>query len=287
LIGTDNIGLPYGTIVFRLEKREHFYRNERSVSLGKVLNVRKKVLIDKVYKVFEYGYEGKLDIGQVNAVDEFNTIRKSELPIVNCKNPLKASTHMRTSGYQIERQRRLLNSTEDSNLDDVMFAVSVIRSGETFVPKKDEGYEEINNVLEPATGYNYDLSPGRIRDNWKQVLAASLWKYKGGKLIKFSSGEINYRVSTKKVGEPIVYEDGIMDLKSTSPLWVPELYTIKDIKVTREMMSLIKSNLYGYIEFQDRFGVTMRGYISDTAGIVYNSTTRTASFELYKKYDEV
>lgn len=286
LIGTDSTGLPYGTRVFRLEKRSHFYRKEKILSLGKVYNVRKHLDPNRYYNLFEHGYSGKLDIKLKNAVDEFNTLRRSRIPIINTKNELKVSTKMRVSGYQIEVQRRLATSSEDSNQDDENFAVSVVRDGGGYRPKRDDGYEEINNVLEPATGYNYDWSPARIRPNWFKVIAACLIRHLGNKTLYFNFGEVNYRMSTRKTGElELLSEDSNADLSGIIPDYDPEIYELKGVRFTKEQVKLIQRNPYGYIEFEDQFGEFMYGFIDNNAGVDQDPNKRQAELNLLKVHN--
>lgn len=282
LIGTGPTGMTPGTKVFRLEKRSHFYRKEKSLVLGKVYNIRMKVDNKRYYNLFEHGYSGKLDIKLQNAVDEFNTLRKSRVPVVNTNQELKVATSVRTSGYQIEVQRRLVTSKEDSNRDDDIFAVSMIREDDTFRPKRDDGYAEILNVLEPETGYNYDFSPGRIRKNWYKVLAACLFRH-AVKSLYFASGEVNYRMYTRKVDEVVgVSEDGNDNLSGVVPDYVPEQYVLEKVKFTRQQVKLMELNPYGYMELEDQFGKKFFGFIDNSAGVEVTPETKQAELILLR-----
>jgi hypothetical protein len=282
LVGTGDTGLPFGTKVFRLEKREHFYRKELVVSLGRVYNVRERLDPKRYYNLFEYGYIGKLDTKLHNATDEANTLRQGRIPITNTKNQLKIATKMRTSGYQIELQRRLTTSTEDSNHDDEVFATSMIRDGLSFKPRRDEGFAEINNVILPETGYNYILSPGRARKNWLKVIASCLTRHVGEKKLYFSSGQANYRMTTRLDTETeLVTEDGDENLEDVVPYYDPIIYDMGNVKFTREQIRAVQLNASGMIEFEDNEGLKY-GFLDNNVGVDHNPFKRQAKFNLLK-----
>lgn len=281
------VGFGFETVdgkqIFRLERREFFYDKTTTViSLGKVYDIKRRLANKKFYNQIEVGYSGKIDIGQVNAIDEFNTIRRYSIPILNTKNTLKVATTMRVSGYQIEAQRRFASSTKDSNLDDENFAVVLVRDGGTYKPKTNEGYAQILNVLDSETGYNYDISPGRIVKNWLKVIASSLIR-SSNKIVKFAFGEVNYSMATRKFTETaLTYENGDIDVSLIEPIVDNEIFEFSS-PLTAEEMELIVANPYGVIEFEDRFGVKMEGFIADE-GIEHDESNNKADFKLIRVY---
>lgn len=249
------------TQVLRLEKRSYFYdKDTRILSLGKVYNIRKRILSDNYYNRVDYGYAGKIDTRNVNGIDEFNTVRKSSIPIVNTKNVLNIQSNMKASGYQIEAQRRLKYSTEDGPNDDELFAIVSKRDGDNYVAKKNEGYSSIENVIDPETGYNYDISPAHNLENWYQFIASGLTR-SFNKILKFVSGEVNYNMITTKTGEDPLPENGNVDLSNVEPIWDNEEYELDGVPFTRQMMDLVKANPYGYIEFFDLLDNKMEGFV--------------------------
>ena len=267
-------------MVFRVEKREHFYNKDlKSISIGPV-NAKRKVNPKYFHHLVEHGFEGKLDIGQVNAIDEFNTWHRSIMPVINSKNKLSLMSKLRASGNQIEYQRRLAGTTIDSNLDSEIFVVSLVRLNEGFKTKSIEGYDltKFENISNPESQYNFDFSPARILHAWKKILASNCIRSKSN-LIRFGNGEINYRMVSKKLDEPdVIREDGMVELSSVEPLCDTEDY-IFEFRLTRNEWKVLKANPYGVIEFFDRFGNFFEGFLNDE-GIEYNSTKGTASFSL-------
>lgn len=277
--GTD------GTMRLRLEKREYFYRKtERVLSLGKVYNIKKSIDSKRYWNQVEIGYATKVDVGQLNALDEFNTLRHYDPPIVNTKSSLKISNKMIAGGYQIESQRRLLFATTDSKLDDTNFAVVVIRDMATFKTKKNEGYEYINNVLDPSTIYNVDISPTRsFKENWGQVIGTSMFESISGKTLTFLDGTVNYLMVSKKTDEDEeVAENGPIDFSQVEPIWTTNKFSF-DAPLSDNEFTILKNNPLGYIEFEDEFGAVMGGFVSDD-GVDHDSNKGIANFDLLEVF---
>jgi hypothetical protein len=268
----------------RLEKRSYFYnKNNKILSLGKVYNVRKTIDSKRYYNSIEFGYASKIDLGQTNAIDAFNTKRRNSIPIINTKNALKIATKVKADGYQIEQARRLQFSTTDGKNDDEPFVVCVIRDGGTFKSQKDEGYSLIENVFDSPTGYNYNISPARSLRNWFKIIASALI-YAKSKVIKFTFGEVNFLMRTQKTGETfVVEENGNVDLTDVEPDYDNFIYELKDVDITDDLVQEICDNPYGYIDFEDQFGEVMEGYISDN-GIEHDQFKGKADFKLLKVY---
>lgn len=269
-----------GKWMFRLEKLSYYYRkNEVVLDLGPVYDIKKKTVEKGYWNMFIYGYSGKLDIGQVNAIDEFNTLRKSSLPIVNTKNKLDVSTKIRASGNQIEFQRRLKGTTKDSKLDDENFVVSLVRNGDGYKTKTTEGYIRIENVQFAPTGYNYDLSPGRCLQAWRPYIASCLFESLS-KTVTFRYGEINYEMISQRDDEPFpIFENGSYDLTNDDPYFNPENYEFS-FRLTRDQLKLLKLNPFAVIRATDRFDFQVEGYINHGKGIEHDPNRGTATFEL-------
>lgn len=268
----------------RLEKRSFFYdKTNKILSLGKIYNVRKTIDPKRYYNSVEFGYASKIDLGQTNAIDAFNTKRRNSIPIINTKNGLKIATKVKADGYQIEGARRLKFTTTDGKNDDEPFVVCVIRDGITFKSKKDEGYTLIENVFDSSTGYNYDISPARSLRNWFKIIASALI-YAKSKVIKFTFGEVNFLMRTQKTGEDfIVEENGNVDLTDVEPDYDNFIYELKDVDISDDLVQHICDNPYGYIDFEDQFGELMEGFISDN-GIEHDQFKGKADFKLLKVF---
>lgn len=271
-----------GKYILRLERRSYFYnKSNKILTLQGVYNIKKSLTSKRYYNGIEDGYSEKLDLSIANGVEEFNTIRRSIIPVINTKNLLKISTSYLAGGYQIEKERRLSITSEDGKLDDKKFVVVLIRDGETFRTKRDEGYDSVLNVTDQGSGYNYDIAPGRNRRNWFPFIGSGLIR-SSDKTVKFASGEGNYQMASKKNAEAFtVFEDGNVDISAFEPIWDNEVYKFSH-PLTRQEFLAIKDNPYGYIEFTDRFGEVMEGFINSDRGIEHDPNKGVAEFDLLK-----
>lgn len=267
--------------VFRIEKREHFYNKAvKILSLGPVYNIERKLINKMYWNQVEFGYSSKLDIGQTNATDEYNSIRRDTIPIVNTKNKLTISTKIHTSGNEIEYQKRLRGSQIDSKLDDENFPISLVRNGATFKTKTMEGYSKVNRVVSEDTQYNLDFAPAWMIRAWAPYIASCLIRSKS-KLLKFSYGEVNYRLSFTTTAGETISEHADLNLSGIQPIFDPEEYSFS-FRLTRDQMKILKANPYGYIEFEDKDGNVMEGFIHSDGGIEHDSNRGTAEFKLLK-----
>lgn len=278
---------------FVLEKKSYFYRKDvRMISLGSVYKPKKKLIPELYYNMVEFGYNTQVDIKQTDGIDEYNTLRRSTIPIINTKNKLPISTEMITSGFIIEYQKRLalVGTSEDSKYDDKNFAAVVIRDEESdfgYRTKRIEGYAEIINVLDADSGYNYDIAPQRCLLNWAPWLSSGLIR-SFNKVIRFQYGTVNYFMATRKTTESeLVYENGNIDTTNIEPIFDNELYIIDDTKFTKNQVDLIRQNRYGYVEFQDQFGAVFEGFIFYETGVEINAEEKKASLHLLKVFRKV
>jgi hypothetical protein len=281
------VGFGFETIAGKqylvIEQKDHFFnKNSRILSLGKVYDIKRTVDPKRFYNQIEVGFNSKIDIRQTNSNDEFNTVRRFSIPVSNTKNTLKVSTKMRGAGAELEYQRRLTPTTQDSKLDDENFVVWVDRLFSIYFTMRDP-FVTIENLYDPASAYNVILQPARMLKNWYKVIASSIIR-STDKVIKFAYGELNYKMTSRFLLETVaVSENGDYDLTEVEPLWDNEIYSF-ECPFSRNDMKLIKQNPYGYIEFEDRFGNILEGYVLE---IDHEASKGTASIQLLKVYRKV
>lgn len=269
---------------FNLVRIAEIYDKTTTIlSLGRVYMPKKRINEKRYHVQIEYGYSNKIDIQQVNGIDAFNTVRRQVEPIRNSKNKASVACNRAADGYQIESQRRLNTTTKDGRLDEAKFIVVLIRDGDDFKTKKDEGYAQILNVYDSGTGYNYDISPARLYKNHLVVIAAGLTR-SIDKTTKFSYGEVNYLMATRKNTEAaLLYENGDVDLKNVVPIWDNENYLLENVPFSSNQVKLLSQNPYGVIEFQDQFGETFEGFVTSEP-ITTNGDVKSATLNLMKVF---
>lgn len=242
-----------GKQVLVVEPISYFYDKDTLVlDLGVVSNLKRKPYVKGYAAQVEAGYT-KLDIQKTNGIDEFCTGRTYKTSITEVASKLLNKSKYKSSGYEIEDQRRLIGSTKDSKLDDANFFVSLLRdlsepSG--YKTERNENFPVVENLYDPASSYNLRLSPGRALRRWSQVLAAMVVGITD-KVVKFSSGDGNYFMRSRMNTEAsIVDEKGDLDLTNVQPLWENEIYTFER-KTSRDDFRRIRTVPYGYYTFRE------------------------------------
>lgn len=265
-----------------IEEKAHFYNKENLIlELGCVSNLKKEVALNYYYSQVEIGYP-KIDAGQVNGVDEANTLRRYIAPLTQAKSKLTLTSTYKSSGYEIESQRRLQNKTVDSRNDESVFMTMVRRSGLSFETDRNQDFDYVSNLYDPDTAYNLKIMPGRNIRRWIQVLGATLWA-NTTKVFKFGYGEGNYEVVSKITSEPAeVNEKGDVDVSPsvTIPIWYPEIYTFKH-PMTSDQFKIVRANPYGFFKFKDNLDNVMEGYLLELSR---EPNINLADFKLLRVY---
>lgn len=282
----DCLGLGFetreGRQVVVIEPLSYFYNKESLIlDLGPVSDFHRIVDVKQYANQIELNY-GKIDIQKTNGIDDPNGLRRWKYPITQVSTKQLATTKYKVSPYEIEDQRRLISSTEDSKNDDNNFFIDLIRVGLGFKPRIMEGFTLVENLFSPETTYNLNLSPRRNLDNWLKVVAISLYK-SINKVIDFSYGEGNYFMRTQKTTETAPKPEGgpgvTVDLTGVVPLYYPERYKF-NCPFSSDQMALTRATPYGYFIFQEyRGGPNLEGFLSK---VTRDSKKKLGSFELLK-----
>lgn len=279
--------LPDGTPIVRVEKKGHFFDNGLQIGadLGEMPLVEKMVDPSHYWQSVRFTYPDIKLIKQINAIDEFNTVREWVSTITQVKGKLEMVSTFSTSGYETEEQRRQTIASTNSPNDDTKFMFDVLRDGapvdgvQGWKNRRDEGFSGITNLYSPETAYNLNFRPGKIAQRWKPFLAA-VTNQLLDKTLKFSFGTGNYLLTCADVDTGIaVDEQGVVDLTGVLPVYVPDVYSfINDL--TRDQWAIVKANQTGFFQFLDK-GVKCRGFIKNVSR---NHDTKETTFQLLKAY---
>lgn len=269
-----------GVQKFVIEGKEHFFNsNQLILELGNVTDLEMEVAMKYYYSQIELSYP-KLDAGQINGIDETNTSRKWIAPLTQAKQKFPLKLLWKTSSYEIEAQRRLQGLTNDSRNDESMFMVMLRRSFIGFETARNQDYTVVNNLYDPPSTYNLDLSPARIAQRWLKVLAAPLWAV-ADKLYAYASGEGNVLMETQKEGETILTkENGPINANGINPIWVPELFKFSH-PLNRDEFKLVRQYPYGYIKFRDTLDNILEGFVLE---VKHKPDEKMGDFQLLRVY---
>lgn len=276
--------LDNGLTVIRVEPKEYFYNKDiTAYEFTEISQLEKFVEIDLLYESVKYGYPAVENINAVNGVDEFNSQREAASPLINVTSELNIMSKYRAAGIEIESQRRLIDSTKDSKLDDENFFIAVVRDGlGGFRVEQGIDFDEVNGVFDPDTAYNLRITPARNLRRWGKILASNVIR-SANKTFAFSFGDYNYLVSSRyKPTDQLILENGDFDLSEEEPLYYPEVYKFNS-KLSNNDRDLINLNEYGAIKAKDWNGDLIEAYIIDDSEIIAQNKGEFKGLRLFRK----
>lgn len=187
----------------RIENWKYFYKQQVLLSCDGVNAITKKVSPDDHYSTFIFGYE-KWEAEEYTGLDEFLTKRKYRTTLSQVKNELQQLSKFVASGYAFEITRRKGNEdSKDWRYDQDIFIVTCKKTtyehgGNVYteiVPRQG-GIEYPENIIDPDTIYNFDISPIRNAMRWADRLFAGYKNQADYKLI-FTDGDGNFYAKGK------------------------------------------------------------------------------------------
>jgi hypothetical protein len=274
----DNLGMGVekeGDDYFiRIERKSYFYDvSTVLLTLNNVPGLKISEAPDYYYNRVNIGYE-EWETEFTNGLDEFNSKRQYDTLIKAVDNPLTQHSSFVASAYRLETARRMQyeeSFTEDSQYDENNFIICLNNLDLTIAEKR-ENFADVSNILSPETTYNIAISPERNFIRWNPVINAGLLKHPGRE-VKFTSGEGNYKISTRYTDSdcPGSYDNddlaGGQNIQwdnasnvDQDPLWHPE-YLEFDFPLTWTEYKLIKANPKGVIEVSEDEENHIKGFI--------------------------
>lgn len=158
----------------RVEQMEYFYDSAIIMSCDNVPAIKKQIKAEWYPSTIEIGFE-KWETENSMGLDEFCTRRTYRTTQSETKNNVSKVCKFIASGYSIEVTRNkeyVDDSTKDWRLDNDIFIICVKRNDTTPADLEVEQGEDctipasVTNVIDPATVYNYRISPIRNFMRW-------------------------------------------------------------------------------------------------------------------------
>lgn len=266
----DRGGTDYNRI--RIENVDFFYQDDIIFSCPDVATITLKPNANEIYSTFEFGYQ-KWEAEQYNGIDEFLTKRIYRTTIEQNSNALQKVSIFIASGYAIEVTRRVASqSTKDWRFDNDTFIISVVRNDDGSFSVEQGGISSPSNIIDPATIYNFRISPIRNAMRWLKTVLTSYRSVDSSTSIYFTSGDGNFYASGKLGNSSCWEEEGdytaendrlnaniMVDTDSYRPKWYPELVTF-DYPLDHEQYLAIKNHKYSRIEAYNE-GIYVQGWL--------------------------
>lgn len=254
----EKIGL---TEYFRLEKYSYTQQNTISIPFGdrnkegfiqyiEASDVKREVLGKNFYSKLELGSEkGGDDYEEVNGLRSING--KANFSTINKNND---STYSKLSPFRlgdvdVELPRRKpysLYPEEDTRYDSDIMCIRCKLVSNKYVVKKWQDIYELapTGIYRPDSAYNLDITPARLLLKHSANINAALYHYPNGNIV-FASSNCNSSFQSKKEGEEILKEDGVLPhARLNKPTVRP--YTLEcNAPVSQELEDLITGTKNG------------------------------------------
>lgn len=299
----DNLGIGLetnpnipGAEWVRVEPVEYFYQNVKMITLLSIPDALSKLDPSLAYSKIKIGYD-RWKTEKVNGLTEFNSNKEYRTSLTTIKNELDNTLSLLVAGgiaIEITRQQQFsVGGKADTSFDNENFIICVDRSGYGYIVEQNN-ITTGTNITSPTTVYNWRIRPMYNLMRWFKSIAQCYVNLSNttSKLF-FSSGEGNYiasgtlttpdgcRLENKVLSEShdLVIADFLSTVNGT-PIYLPETVEF-EYPLSLADYLIIKSNPYGYIEFQCGNSIIEKGFVKN---IRYKPSEGIAQFNLIKKW---
>jgi hypothetical protein len=255
--------LTDGTKILRCEQKDYFYdKTTVALEVDSISDLEFFVDSEVLYGEVLTGFPEIENINQVNAIDEFMSERTYGGPVINAAQELDIRSVYRGSGFEIESIRRLIDSTEESRLDEQNFMIAGQRAmGGGFEVELGSDFTSITGVFDPDTTYNMRISPGRNILRWKKILASTTLR-SSDKVFRFASATQNYLVTSQFPGENLVGESDDVPVQDSDAIFYAEKYTL-NVPLSKTRRDAINTNIRGTFKSKDWKGLEFEGFFDE------------------------
>lgn len=239
--------------VVEIEDIEHFYKN---VELFEVLesemsDYEMEIEKDIIYNTIDAGFSLTVN-EEYSGLDEFNNQRTYSTPIQKKEGVLNLVVNWNASGAAIEQQRRtkyIDGIGKDTKYDDQVFVLAV---NESLQPTKNSAFVDIENYIDPDSGYNFEFEPLRTLIRHAKSLFSGMHFKEGTENIEYVSKKSgNSSIITEDNNGLRLSGDGAVTLNEAGfndRILIPERYTFKYEPIDIiEKFDVISNAPYGYI----------------------------------------
>lgn len=300
----DNIGYDViddqtvqGNKVLRIESVDFFYENAEVLRHDGISGAVQEVEEGRHYSNVLVGYK-KWEVEDVNGLDEFNSNRQFNTSFDTIKSPLDITSGLIAGTYPIEITRQQSFATTgaaDTKYDNDIFILCMRRTTYPYGNVEIElgNIDNPQNIFDPATIYNFRISPMRNLMRWYKTIAAGFVSlYNTVSKLFFISGTGNLTASGEMEDETCKLEatsisenqnlfiTHFTDSSKATPLWRPETISY-EYPMSLGEYKQVKLYPYRYVSAQCGNGDFIKYWIQE---IKYKVSKGKATFVLRKKY---
>jgi hypothetical protein len=248
-----------------LESLTYFFdRTTLIADLGEVKDLELSVAEEYFFNSLKVGMK-RQQYDQLNGRDEFNQSTTYKLPFARVVKNEDWTSNYRFDMYGIELYRANLSQkkTTDSESDNDTFVIGGriggIRDKLSRPDFTDGG--SVSGVLDTVNSYQIGLSSARqMRRNYP--LLASICHLRDAESITFQTTDKNPNLVSKyNTARPTITENANIAVSDLGdPLWLPIIAEFES-EVPINLRTLLATNPYGYFQFKNKFGVTIKAFM--------------------------
>ena len=248
-----------------LEKLDYFFdRTTLIADLGEVKDLELSVAEEYFFNSLKVGMK-KQQYDQLNGRDEFNQSTTFKLPFVRVVKNEDWTSNYRFDMYGIELYRANLSQkkTTDSESDNDTFVIGGRIGGMHYKVSRPNFLDggSVSGVLDTVNSYQIGLSAARqMRRNYP--LLASICHLRDAENITFQTTDKNPNLVSKySTARPTITENANIAVSDLGdPLWLPIIAEFES-EVPINLRTLLATNPYGYFQFKNKFGVTIKAFM--------------------------
>jgi len=290
-----NVGVGYeyvaNVLKVKIEDISYFFQNHEIIRITDCSDYSEETAKEFIYNEVEVGYNKFTDEGEY-LLDEFNTKLGFSTPIKTNKNKLILLSDLISSGFSIEKIRRVQfdeKPSDSTSGDDDNFIIAVLKDGDDWKSEKSENFET-NNILDSSTSYNLRITPKRNLCRWASWLNGGFFLKKGYELLKNTSFKMNGKAQTKLTGEiSFIQENEDVTLsnfgersKFFNPVWInfKTRLNIDDILIIKNAFNgLDNTRKNGYITVVNDEGISVYGWLYEMS---FNPSKEMVTMKILK-----
>jgi hypothetical protein len=257
-VETDPYRIGYNRL--RVEPWRYFYNDTVILSCTDIAKINRKVYEKEIFSTFQFGYQ-KWEAEEYTGLDEFLTKRTYRTTLNQVKNDLVKLSKFVASGYALEITRRKGdNNSKDWRYDKDTFIICVKRNNAGDLVVELGNILNPQNIIDPATLYNYRISPVRNALRWVNKLFESYKQFDANAKLIFTDGDANYYAAGEIQNTDCTLEAGLItenqiinvtvfnDSLNAKPFLEAERI-IYEYPMSSRDYKLIEANPYGLIYF--------------------------------------
>jgi hypothetical protein len=287
----------------RVEPAEYFYDTSNILlSCDNIPELRMSPKPEWDPSTIEIGFE-KWETENSMGLDEVCTRRTYRTTLSEVKNSITKVCKFIASGYSIEITRNkeyVTDATKDWRLDNDVFIICVKRNGDDpSILEVEQGEDctipaSVTNVIDPATMYNYRITPVRNFMRWTKSLMSAYFTDVNSSKAKFifTKGDGNFLAEGELINGCVLEGAAVAENEDISvskfatatdahPIFKNELVTF-DYPLSLDQAIVIRNNPRGIIRYRtNSSGAWSEGYISS---IRFKPNEGVATFDILPKY---